>query len=120
MLVSFLFGALGLLNLETDLGYWCLVAGFGVGGGLWGTISNLVFIRQFGATHLGEITGLNTAFTVFGSAIGPLIFSLALDVTGEMINAALICAGLLACLLVASVLIKQPLDHPPGQLNRRK
>ncbi|MBT5681783.1 MAG: MFS transporter [Gammaproteobacteria bacterium] len=119
MLVSFLFGAVGLMNLETNTGYWCLVAGFGVGGGLWGTLSNLVFIRQFGSAHLGEITGLNTAFTVFGSAIGPLIFSVALDLTGSMFNAALICAGLLVVLLVAAILIRQPLDHAPSALFRR-
>ena len=119
MLVSFFFGAVGLLNLETNTGYWCLVAGFGVGGGLWGTLSNLVFIRQFGAAHLGEVTGLNTAFTVFGSAIGPLIFSVALDLTGSMFNAALICAGLLVVLLLAAILIRQPLDHAPSALFRR-
>ena len=118
MLVSFLFGAVGLMNLETNIGYWFLVAGFGVGSGLWGTLSNLVFIRQFGATHLGEITGLNTAFTVFGSAIGPLIFSVALDLTGSMFNAALICVGLLVVLLVAAILIRQPLDQSPTAMFR--
>lgn len=116
MLMSFLFGAVGLMNLETNTGYWFLVAGFGVGGGLWGTLSNLVFIRQFGATHLGEITGLNTALTVFGSAIGPLIFSVALDLTGSMFNAAFICAGLLVVLLVAAILIRQPLDQSPSAM----
>ena len=116
MLMSFLFGAVGLMNLETNTGYWFLVAGFGVGGGLWGTLSNLVFIRQFGATHLGEITGLNTALTVFGSAIGPLIFSVALDLTGSMFNAAFICAGLLVVLLVAAILIRQPLDQSPSAI----
>ena len=114
MLVSFVFGAVGLMNLQTDTGYWCLVVGFGAGSGLWGTLSNLVFIRQFGATHLGEITGLNTAFTVFGSAIGPLIFSVALDLTGSMFNAAQICAGLLVVLFVTAIFIRQPLDHAPS------
>jgi MFS family permease len=116
MLVSFLLGAVGLMNLQTNTGYWSLVVGFGVGSGLWGTLSNLVFIRQFGAAHLGEITGLNTAFTVFGSAIGPLMFSVALDLTGNMFNAALVCAGLLLVLLMSALLVRQPLDQIPSAL----
>ena len=119
MLASFLFGAVGLMNLGTNTGYWCLVAGFGAGGGLWGTLSNLVFIRQYGATHLGEITGLNTALTVFGSAVGPLIFSVALDLTGSMYNAVLICACLLVVLLLVAILIRQPLDQTPTAVFRR-
>jgi MFS family permease len=113
MLASFLFGTIGFVNLDSDYGYWCLVTGFGIGGGLWGTLANLVFIRQFGASHLGEITGLYTALTVFGSAIGPLMFSLALDLTGTMSNAAIICAVLLVILLVTAILLDQPLDRSP-------
>ena len=51
--------------------------GFGVGGGLWGTLANLVFIRHYGPKHLGEITGLNPTLTVFANAIGPVLLSLA-------------------------------------------
>ena len=56
--------------------------GFGFGGALWGVLSNLVSIRHYGPKHLGEITGLNTALTLFASAIGPLLFSLVFDITG--------------------------------------
>ena len=45
MLMAFTLGAVGLLNLELTWGYWMLAAGFGAGGGLWGVISNLAFIR---------------------------------------------------------------------------
>ena len=79
MLCAFLLGAYGLATLEQTSGYWMLVLGFGAGGGLWGVLSNLVFVRQFGILHLGEISGLNTSITVLSSAIGPVVFSLAND-----------------------------------------
>ena len=87
-----------------------LVVGFGIGGGLWGVLSNLAFIRQYGALHLGEISGLNTSLTVFASAIGPVVFSLANDVFGTFQAAAYGClAGLVGLLLVATLL-----PQPPG------
>ena len=79
MLIGFIAGAWGMLHLSTQWGYWLLIAGFGVGGGLWGVLSNLAFIRFFGPNHLGEISGLNTSVTVLASALGPFLFSYARD-----------------------------------------
>jgi len=38
MLSAFCCGASGLLLLDTATGYALLVLGFGIGGGLWGTL----------------------------------------------------------------------------------
>ena len=114
MLCAFLIGAFGLTRLGTDLGYWLLVCGFGAGGGLWGVLSNLAFIRQFGALHLGEISGLNTSFTVFASAIGPVLFSVANDTFGTFSSAAYACVCGLVILLAWSVLQPQRHDRAPG------
>lgn len=113
MLVMFLVGTWGIANLETELGYWSLVVGFGAGGGLWGVISNLAFIRQFGALHLGEISGFNTAITVFASAIGPVAFSLANDLSGSFTTAAYACGVGLLVLLLISIGLSQPSDRRP-------
>ncbi len=114
MLVMFLVGTYGIANLERNFGYWCLVTGFGAGGGLWGVISNLAFIRQFGTLHLGEVSGFNTAITVFASAVGPVAFSVANDLSGSFVTAAYGCGiGLIALLLVA-ILKQQPYDVKPG------
>ncbi|MCH2170087.1 MFS transporter [Myxococcota bacterium] len=107
MLLAFICGATGLIHLERDWGYWLLVAGFGAGGGLWGLLSNLSFVRFFGRLHLGEISGLNTAITVFASAIGPALFSLGADGFGTYRAAAWLCLGGLVGLLVAAVVIPQ-------------
>jgi MFS family permease len=107
MLLSFLAGAWGLLHLEETWGFWMLACGFGAGGGLWGLISNLAFIRFFGTLHLGAISGLNTSLTVFASAIGPAMFSLGVDYFGTYKAAEWVCTFFLMVLLVAAVLIPQ-------------
>ena len=107
MLGFFILGAVGLLNLEQSWGFWLLAGGFGAGGGLWGVISNLAFIRYFGPLHLGEISGFNTSLTVFASAIGPAAFSLGLDHFGSYNSAIAVCIGALVVLLVAAILVPQ-------------
>jgi len=113
MLSAFLLGATGLMYLDTHWGYALLIAGFGTGGGLWGVISNVAFIRLFGSLHLGEISGLNTSLTVFASAIGPFLFSFGYDLTGSYLTVEVLCAIAIGCLLIAAVIIRQPDDlHP--------
>jgi MFS family permease len=106
MISAFLVGTWGLMNLENDWGYWLMVFGFGSGGGLWGMLSNLAFVRHFGLLHLGEISGLNTSVTVFASAIGPVLFSLGKDFSGTYDAAALICVGGLILLLIAAAIVR--------------
>ena len=113
MLMAFILGAIGLTRLDTTWGYILLVVGFGAGGGLWGVLSNLAFIRQFGALHLGEISGLNTALTVFASAVGPVVFSLGNDYFGTFNAAVYGCLVGLCCLLCFAVFIRQPRDLVP-------
>ena len=111
MLCAFLVGAIGLLNLTSSWGYGMLVLGFGAGGGLWGIISNLAFIRLFGTLHLGEISGLNTSLTVLASALGPFLFSLGYDLTGSYQAPELLCTTVIVGLLVAALVIRQTADE---------
>lgn len=114
MLLGFIGGAWGLLNLETQWGYWLLVIGFGGAGGLWSVLSNLAFIRNFGPLHLGEISGLCTSAMVFGSAIGPALFSVGLDVSGSYAAAEWLCLSVLVVLLIAAILIPHPHERIPS------
>lgn len=107
MLSSFIIGAFGLSNLGNDWGFWLMVLGMGAGGGLWGVISNLAFIRYFGPIHLGAISGLCTSIMVFASAIGPALFSIGLDLTGSYSAPQYLCAGVIALLLVSAYFVQQ-------------
>ena len=103
-------GTWGLAHLASSWGYWLLAAGYGAGGGLWGVLSNMAYVRFFGRLHLGEISGLSASVTVFASAIGPALFAVGKDLTGSYRAAVLLALVALAGLLLAALLIRQ--DEP--------
>ena len=107
MLIAFCIGCWGLINLGYNWGFWILVIGFGIGGGLWGVISNLAYVRLFGSKYLGEISGFGTSISVVCSAVGPAAFSLAYDYLGSYTSAFQICLVSLLVLLFVSLYFKQ-------------
>lgn len=107
MLMAFIAGAFGLLNLAEPWGFWLLAAGFGSGSGLWVVISNLAFIRFYGPLNLGSISGFSTSFTVFASAVGPAAFSLGLDAFGSYEAGIMMCLTLLVLLLITAIAMPQ-------------
>lgn len=113
MLAGFLGGAWGLVNLDQAWGYWLTIGGLGTGAGCWGMLSNLAFVRLFGRRHLGEIAGFNTSVTVFASAIGPVLFSLAGDLFGTYRAAYMLCGALVVMLLIAAIAVPQH-ETPPS------
>ena len=114
-LIGFVFGAWGILHLQHEWGYWMLVIGFGTTSGLWGVLSNLAFIRFFGRRFLGEISGMNATLTVIGSAIGPVMFSVGLDLTGSYHAPIWINLILVLTLLLAAIFVTQ---NEPGKLQK--
>lgn len=115
MLMSFITAVAGLLWLETRAGYWLLVLGQGVGGGLWGMISNITFVRLFGRASLGAISGLNASLTVFGSAVGPALFAIGLDLFGSFRAAAWFCGTGFALILAAALIVRRlPAEGRPA------
>jgi MFS family permease len=74
--------SLGLLFLHLPIGYWLLVLGFGSSQAMFGLLLGLSWPRLFGVLYLGEISGYAMGLTVFGSAIGPLLFGLSESTTG--------------------------------------
>jgi sugar phosphate permease len=90
---------LGLMLLPSLAGKVCLVLGWGIGGGIFNMLSGVVWPRYFGRAHLGAISGAHLACTVFGSALGPLTFSMAKEFGGSYFSAyflSLLMAALLA------------------------
>ena len=110
MLCAFCLGTIGLTHLSTQWGFWVTVCGFGVGSGLWATLSNLAYVRLFGRRHLGEVSAGGGSLSVFGSAIGPALFSAGKDLTGSYTEVALLCTLVFAILLWASLALlpKEP------------
>lgn len=71
---------------------------FGITSGLFGLLMGITWPKYYGREHLGAISGLSMSMLVFGSAVGPILFSLSLRFFDSY------RAGLFACLTVTLLL----------------
>jgi MFS transporter, OFA family, oxalate/formate antiporter len=106
MMGSFLVGSWGLIHLQDSWGLWLMTVGYGMGSGFWAVLSSLAFVRHFGRVHLGEISGFSVSFTVFGSAVGPALFSIGNDLFGSYSAPAWLCGAVFAVVGIAAIWIK--------------
>ena len=100
-LVAETIGNFGLFSFGHEWGRWMIIVGWGVAGGLWGTLLTISFPRFFGRDHLGAISGVNMSMLVAGSAVGPILFSALRDLTGSYAAPALL--GVIAPILLLLV-----------------
>ncbi len=102
LLVSLIMMSAALPFLSFGAGYWMIVIGNGVSGGIFGNLSAVTWPRLFGREHLAAITGFNMSFIVLFSAIGPFLFGMSFNETGKYTAAAFICTAVSILLLIAS------------------
>ncbi len=76
---------------QVNYAYYLIISGMGVFAGLYSVINTLVWPRYFGRRHLGAISGQAMMMVVFGSALGPLLFSSSLSQFGSYAVASWIC-----------------------------
>ncbi len=93
----------GILMLDYSWGKYLIIVGNGIAGGMFGTLATVTWPRFFGRKHLGAINGLSMQFLVFFSAIGPFLFGLSFDITGNYKAAVLFCIIVLVILLMFSL-----------------
>lgn len=108
MVIGELLASLGLIFLDTTLGYYVTIGGFGLMGGLFVVLVTVTWPRFYGRKYLGAISGLSGSVLVFSSAVGPYYFSLILDVTNNYHLAGLIGAGMVILIGIASFKAKNP------------
>ena len=84
----------------SSLGYWMIIGGNGVVWGLYTVLIGVTWPRFYGLKNLGAISGFSLSWTVIGSALGPYMFSLSMDLTGSYDLVAWICLAI-AVFLVA-------------------
>ena len=83
MMTAELAGTFGMVFFSSRGGWWMASIGYGIAGGIFGTLLNVAWPRFFGRENLGGIAGLNMSILVFASAIGPWLFSMVLVKTGS-------------------------------------
>lgn len=109
-------GALGLYSLavvalillHSDVAILSYTLTLGIGLGLFGGLSNTVWVRYFGRTHLGKIRGSVWTAGVAGSSVGPFLMGLAYDRFGDFRFSLIVVASVLAMLAVAGLWATPP------------
>ena len=107
-LIGILLLSTGLFTLASKTGYFLLIAGMGISQGMMGITSTITWPRFYGLKHLGTISGYSMAWTVAGSAVGPYLFSLSLDLTGSYSTGAIACFVISLCGTCAAFFVKKP------------
>ncbi len=87
---------------------WVYAVCFGIMMGGGGAFDGTVWVNLFGREHQGSIRGFVTTTLVTGTAIGPILFGLSLDVTGSY-NPVLWLGAILAIIAaIASIIAPLP------------
>ena len=81
---------------------------FGIFQGMQGAIQGSVYAHYFGREHIGSIKGFVTTLSVAGTAFGPFLFAVGLEVLGSYVPTLLLCALLPLTVAVAALFIKPP------------
>lgn len=91
-----------------DLAYWMIICGNGVVWGLYTVLIGVTWPRFYGLKHLGAISGFSLSWTVIGSALGPYMFSLSMELTGSYDLVAWICLAIAVFLVVLAFRADNP------------
>lgn len=98
-MVGLLLSTFGLTMLgEQSIAYALIIVGNGIVWGLYTVLIGVTWPRFYGLKNLGAISGFSLSWTVIGSALGPYMFSLSIELTGSYDLVGWIC-------LVISVLL---------------
>ncbi len=108
-LTGMLVSSLGMYLLAVEsAAYYIMIAGNGILWGMYAVLIGVTWPRFFGLKHLGAISGFSLSLTVFGSAMGPYLFSLSLKYGDNYDMVAVLCLALSVILLVLSFRADNP------------
>lgn len=98
----------GAIVLETRWGYWSVIIGNGIAGGLFGLLTQVTWPRFFGTKHLGAISAKMMMFLVMGSAMGPPLYARSKLWMNSYNLASLTCLSCVLVLLVWAFFVPIP------------
>jgi MFS family permease len=75
----------------------------GASGGASRSVGSTLMPRWFGTDHIGAITGLSTLVSVASTAVGPVAYSLARDVTGTYTTTSLLFVAIPTTVALAAI-----------------
>ena len=111
------FGALAAIFLSAPYMVFLLIICKGLNGGMFGITSAVPWPRYYGLAHLGRITGFVMGWSVAGSALGPYLFSLSLDLFGNYRAVSIVVAVITLGMLTLSPFADRPAAPPACKQN---
>ena len=102
-LAGLLTASVAMMFLAPGIPVVILIAGMGIANGTFVVLMSIAWINTFGKKHLGAISGYAMGWTVAGSAIGPFLFSVLRDLSGNYDLAAVMTIVLTITLLLFSI-----------------
>jgi OFA family oxalate/formate antiporter-like MFS transporter len=109
--VGVLVSSAAVLYLSTPATVLLLIIGNGINGGMFGIVVNVPWPRFYGTKNLGRISGFAAGWAVAGSAVGPYLFSLALDTFGGYGAVSILAAAVAVAVLFLAPFANRP-DAP--------
>jgi OFA family oxalate/formate antiporter-like MFS transporter len=103
-------------NMSEGLYYYGFIVGNGIVSGVFNVLMAVTWPRFYGRKNLGKITGFVMALIVFGSALGPILFSVSFSKFGSYSFAVL---GLAIIVLIIAVLSFKA-NNPQDKLREAK
>jgi len=108
-MVGLVISTFGLTMLgEQSIAYGLIIGGNGIVWGLYTVLIGVTWPRFYGLKNLGAISGFSLSWTVIGSALGPYMFSLSIELTGSYDLVGWICLVISVLLLLLSFRANNP------------
>lgn len=97
-------------NMSDGIYYYGFIVGNGIVSGVFNVLMAVTWPRFYGRKNLGRITGFVMALIVFGSALGPILFSVSFSKFGSYSYAVYGLAFVIAIIALLSFKANNPQD----------
>jgi len=110
LLAGEILALISLAQVDRPVFYIGFIIGSGMVSGMYNVLMAVTWPRYYGREHLGKITGFVMSLIVFGSALGPILFSLSLSQLGSYSVAIYVLLIIVLILTVFSYKAVNPQD----------
>lgn len=110
MLAGEVIGLFSLANLHNGFYYYSFIIGNGIVSGIYNVLMAVTWPRFYGRDNLGKITGFVMALIVFGSALGPILFSISYSTFNSYAAGVYLLLGIVVFITIFSFKAHNPQD----------
>lgn len=105
-------GTIGVMNWGDPVWRAFVIIGYGLSGGMFGTLVNVTWPRYFGTLHLGAISGQNMSIMVMMTAAGPILLAASMENLGSYTPGLILFTLLPITVAFGAFWVKNPQQRP--------